>query len=447
MKRGIGVMNGAVLSNAVRVIICCLVFAYFVFVPFKSRLKFSYAKTAVLAACLTFITVAVTVLFLTPFSPLGQFSTAGIVLWILLALLFFRTAIVGSYFEILFIVLVVLNLYVNIVTIAKLIVLEFRPEFSGECIRAAVTILVLLAYLPLLRSLTRLYQQVIEFNIQLSFWRSIWSIPALTYLIFYVKIIKDYWKAEGSTGTGDVVFAILWSFTTFALFWVTLQMLSQTYKGIVATEEAALVSSQLRMQEEQYGKLLENLEGNARLRHDWRHHLLTVNGFAESRDMDGLIAYLKEMMPSYAAKGETAVCENHVADVIIRHWAAIAQKRGIKMEIRVNIPGGISVSDMDLCIIFGNLVENAMEACDRQEDGEKTIDIRADYKGSQLIIGIWNTCSNPVSVRGGVYDSTKHEGAGIGLVSVKHVVEKYKGILKIDSPEGKFNVNILINGK
>lgn len=440
-----GMLTNNTLWIAVRVIVSCFVFAYFVFVPFKTRFRFPYLHTAVLTGGLIAVTVLLTILFLTPESLMAEYSTVGIIVWIVTALLFFCIAIKGSYFEILFIVLVVLNLYVNIMAIAKVIVGELAQSYHQEIIRNMVSMLVLAAYLPLLNNLTKLYQQVIEFNIQLSFWRTIWSIPTLTYLIFYVKIVRDYWKKAYDLEFSDMVFVILWSFATYVFFWVTLQMLSQTYRGITAREEAALMSSQLRMQEEQYRNLLENLEKNARLRHDWRHHLLLLDGFAQRKDIAGMQNYLRQLMPVYTSEGDWPVCENHIADVILRHWAAIAKAEGISMNIFAGIPKELSIDPTDICIIFGNLVENALEACRNQKDGEKWVTIRAEMKGRQLIAVFRNTCGSPVFVRRGVYYSTKHEGPGTGLASVRHVAEKYGGVLEISHQNGEFCVKVLLN--
>lgn len=112
-------------------------------------------------------------------------------------------------------------------------------------------LLVLAAYTPLHWLLmAKLYKQVIDIRLTLSFWKYIWIIPALTYLIFYVKIVKDYWIVSGHTGPGDVVFIILWSFTTYAFFYVTLQMLIQSCKGITAMQQAEARHPRAEVQEQ-----------------------------------------------------------------------------------------------------------------------------------------------------------------------------------------------------
>lgn len=441
-------MNIDMISVALKVLINCAVFAAFLFVPFKSRFRCSYRRTMLLASLLTAITVVVTILFLTPGGLLVHYNGLGVVLWIVLAVLTFRIAIRGSSFEVLFIVLVVLNLYVNIAAIARVILSMMHLNMSMEVTRSLIVTGVLIAYIPFIWILIiKLYKQVIEFDMHFSFWRFIWIIPTLTYIIFFVKIINDYWKKPVQVGAEDVIFIILWSFTTYAFFCVTLWMIIQTYKGIIALEQTHIIAAQLSMQKEQYERLLDNIENTARLRHDWRHHLLSISGFVEAENLADLQAYLREVGPEYLEEGETAVCSNYVVDVILRHYTSLAKAQGVSLNLEVDIPKEFSVPDKELCIIFGNLVENAMEACmGQKEDEPRSIEVKAHRKGEQIVLMMKNTYGKKVIFKAGVFYSTKHEGIGIGigLSSVDKIVEKNKGIMKVNYDEHFFTVNILI---
>lgn len=443
-------MAAEAVSIVFRVTMCCIVFSFFVFVPFKTRFRFSYGKTALLAALLTAITAAVTILFLTSGMFFYRCSTVGILLWLTCAMALFRLAVRGSTYEVLFIVLIVLNLYVNIVAIAKVIEGLIIFPVSPAVEQTLLIMLVLAAYLPLLWILmVRLYRQVIEFNMNLPFWKYIWLIPALTYMIFFVKIIGDYWKHHVELRAADVVFIILWSFASYAFYYVTLQMLIQAYKGVSAMQQAEFAASQLDMQREQYVTLLDNIEKTARLKHDWRHHLRIMQGLAENENggLDQLKGYLQELIPEYGSGEEPSVCRNHIADVILRHYASLAKNRGITMNMQAEISEKLTVSDIDLCVVLGNLAENAVEACEAMNEGscpEKRIIFRAGMKGRQLVITIKNTYGNRVIRREQRFYSTKHDGAGIGLDSVKKVTEKYGGQMKVEYDETYFTVSILL---
>ena len=431
---------------ALRVGAACILFAFFVFVPLRSRYRYDGLRTGIWAGVLVAITIATTILFLTPHQFLSYYNLPAIVVWVGLALVIFRITIKADFYELLFIVLIVLNLYVNIMAITKAIVCTTITDMSGAKAQFLVSVCVLILYTPFLYILMlKFYKQVIELDIYLSFWKVIWVIPALTYMVFYVKIVNDYWKEPVHIEGEDVLFSILWSFTTYAFFLIILVMLIQEYNGIIAAKKAELAVSQLQMQEEQYARLMGNIEDTARLRHDWRHHLLIINGFSESGDGAGLRDYLQELMPEYLAESEVPVCENHVVDIILRHYSALSKENGILMKIHADIPSDIHIAETDMGIVFGNLTENAVQACRSLASEKRIIDIRAVTKGEQLVIIIKNTFDNQIVEKGGKYLSTKHEGRGRGISSVRKVVERYHGLLKITYDEQFFNVSLFMN--
>lgn len=441
-------MIADIINISLRVGITCIVFAIFLFYPLKSRYRYNNLKTGLLILCLIAITLAVTILFLTKGMFFSKHSTYGIILWIVCAVLIFYLIIQGSFFESLFIMLVILNLYVNIMTIAKLIVSITNWSISPQTARTLISIGVLILYIPLLWFLTfRLYKPIIEFQVNFYSWRFIWIVPALTYLIFYVKIISDYWSSAAQVAMGDVVFSILWSLSSYIFFCVALSVLTQTYKRITIMEQTKRISDQLTMQEEQYQRLLQNIEETARIRHDWRHHLLMINGLVNEQKTEELKQYLEKLMPVYLSGGELPICENHVVNVILQHYKATAKTEGIEMLISADIPHSVAIPHMDLCIIFGNLVENAIEACVSQSLTDKSIEIKAARKEHLLVIMIKNTCDKEILVKNDTYYSTKHDGTGIGLSSVKSVVEKNKGYMQIKHGAGCFQVNIILNNK
>lgn len=164
----------------------------------------------------------------------------------------------------------------------------------------------------------------------------------------------------------------------------------------------------------------------------------------EAEDIKGLKEYVKELIPEYIEGKEISICRNHIADVILRHYAAAAEAAGIRLDISANLSEIPDVSDMDLCIIFGNLLENALEACNGMEDGAGHVEIQAEMRGKQLVLQIQNTYQRDVILKEGKYYSTKHSGVGIGLSSVEKVVDKYHGIMRVSFDGIIFKVQILL---
>lgn len=438
-------MHLELLHVLIRTGVPCVVFAYLVFSALRTRFRHSYPKTLLLVSALIAVTICITVFFLTRGWFFAQYSTFGIILWLISAVLFFQMILKGSFFEILFAVLVVLNLYVNIAAIARVIVNVLGLSPHNALAYTLIQTLSLIACIPLLWILLeKLYRKVIEFEMNFSFWRYLWVIPALLYLIFYTKIVPDYWKSPIAANNMDIVFVVLWTIVTYAVFCVTLLMLVQSYQSITAKQHTNLISAQLKMQESQYKKMLENTEDTARMRHDWRHHLLSINGFAEAGQLEALQKYLKDLNSIYMGREEAPLCQNHVVDILLQHYAAIARLHDITITIAANIPQSLAIADTDLCIIFGNLVENAVEACMRQHGDEKSITVKAEMNGKQLALLIKNTCQESALVLDNGYRSTKREGFGIGLMSVRKVVEDHSGTIRVEHSQTHFKVSVLL---
>lgn len=434
------------LSISVRIIFSSAVFLFFVFTPLKSRYRHSRLKTLLLLSSIIVISIAVTMALFATGDICPQYNIIPIAFWIAYAAAIFRAVIRGSSFEGIFIVLVVLNLYANIITIAKLIAKMADWSIPPLIARAVIAAGILIIYLPLLWILMfKLYKPIIDTQIEFSGWRFIWIVPALTYIIFYVKIIRDYWNEPVQPTAGDVVFNILWSLSSYIFFCVLLLLLIQTSERNMALEQTRLVTVQLKMQEEQYEQLLNNIEESARVRHDWRHHLLTINGLAKEQKMNELNEYLAKLMPVCLNEGELPVCEKHVVNIILQHYSAMAKAEGIDINISADIPRSLDIPDIDFCIIFGNLLENAIEACISQEGDHRFINIKTAVKEKILVIMIRNTYEKELIVKNNIYYSTKHEGAGIGLPSVRRVVEKNKGYMQLKHDNGYFSVDIILN--
>jgi sensor histidine kinase regulating citrate/malate metabolism len=111
--------------------------------------------------------------------------------------------------------------------------------------------------------------------------------------------------------------------------------------------------------------------------------------------------------------------------------------------VRVELPKIINISDTDLCIIFGNCIENAIEAC-RRIKSEKFIKIKSKTINKILSITIDNSFDGSIKKAAGNYLSLKREGEGIGISSVKSVVRKYGESAQFDVKGNIFQVAIIL---
>jgi sensor histidine kinase regulating citrate/malate metabolism len=208
----------------------------------------------------------------------------------------------------------------------------------------------------------------------------------------------------------------------------------QVSENVTLKDNARMTESQLAMQKEHYRQLMLDSETVKAMRHDLRHHLVIFRQFAESRDSGKMKEYVDDLSDGLAVGHDKAYCENHAVGAITAYYLGLAEGEGVFVEARLHIPEDTGrVPAMDLCVVMGNMLENAVEACQRMEHGEKFIRARSLIQGDYITLAVENSFDGLWNEKDGVYLSRKRDGAenppceGVGLSSVKTVCAKYDG--------------------
>ena len=131
-----------------------------------------------------------------------------------------------------------------------------------------------------------------------------------------------------------------------------------------------------------------------------------------------------------------------VVDAVLNNKVHYAQSKNIAISFSGNV-SDIGVSPQDLCLIFSNLIDNAIEACEKLS-GEKIIDIEVGLRQNFFILSISNPCASAPVKRNGAIRTTKKDKSlhGIGLKNVSVTAEKYGGVLVTDYSNGTFFVDV-----
>lgn len=130
----------------------------------------------------------------------------------------------------------------------------------------------------------------------------------------------------------------------------------------------------------------------------------------------------------------TAYCENVVANSILGYYSLKAKESDIPFNCTCSIPKQLSMSDSDLCVVLGNALENAIEACVNLDNPDmRFISAMARVSNNHLLVKIENSYNGCLNIQDGNYLSTKNEKTrGIGMQNIKKVVEEYGGYIRID---------------
>lgn len=180
-------------------------------------------------------------------------------------------------------------------------------------------------------------------------------------------------------------------------------------------------------------------------RHDYRNHIQTIKVFAQNGDIEAIKDYLDKLDTDLATVDTVVKTGNAMADAILNSKISLAKSRGIAVKADAHIPVKLKTSELDLCVIIGNLFDNAIEASLSLPENKRMIRVYMDMKNTQLYISFTNfTKSGKMKKVGNLFRTTKGEGHGFGLVRIDSIIERLDGYLSRNSEDGAFTTEILI---
>jgi len=181
-------------------------------------------------------------------------------------------------------------------------------------------------------------------------------------------------------------------------------------------------------------------------RHDYHNHIQTVKAHLQLGQYAEIGAYLDKLDTDLTSVDTVLKTGNVMVDAILNSKISVAATKRINIDATAFVPKNLAVSEIDLCVVIGNLLDNATEACVRLPDETgRFIRIYIDVLKDQLYISISNAAGGNVRKVGGAFLSTKEkEGHGFGLLRVDKIVEKYGGFVNRQSEEGVFATEVML---
>ena len=227
-----------------------------------------------------------------------------------------------------------------------------------------------------------------------------------------------------------------------ALIFISLEYLLQR---IMKREEDKTIIYQNKLMKQQMDEI-ENIYMTMRgWRHDYHNHLQSLKGYLSLNKVEQMKNYLNELETDLDSIDTLYHSGNLQLDSILNAKLAIAEKGQIRIHCDASIPPQLHVSDLDLCVILGNLLDNAIESCRKIKDpDERFIRVYIGILKKQLYISITNATSETVKQRTDHYFTTKRGDHGHGLKRVDQVVKKYDGYLNRQNEPGIFATEIVL---
>lgn len=199
---------------------------------------------------------------------------------------------------------------------------------------------------------------------------------------------------------------------------------------------------QLLMQREHYEALATQIERTKTAQHDLRHHLAVLSVMLRDARYHEAEDYLKQISGLILFEEQINFCTCYQADVLLRYYYAAARLDKIKIDIEISLPDPLYIDRPDLCVVLGNLLENALETCRKLPTEARFIRLRGIPIHASLVLRMENCLGAAPEMGDTGFLSTKRSGRnGMGLSSITAVAEKYNGEARFTADE-KNNVFI-----
>ena len=178
-------------------------------------------------------------------------------------------------------------------------------------------------------------------------------------------------------------------------------------------------------------------------KHDFHHHLQALKGQLEAGKIERALLYIDELDNKLMNVDTLLKTGNVSLDALLSAKIAQAKAEGISVTVKAVVPDALTISDVELSIVVGNLLDNAIEAC-RTANGERFIRIYMTIKGKMLYFSMLNSAGEKQKKKGSLFSSRKNGLHGFGLRRAETIIEEHGGWVKYNSEDGAFTSEFLV---
>lgn len=183
-------------------------------------------------------------------------------------------------------------------------------------------------------------------------------------------------------------------------------------------------------------------------RHDLKHQMLNLLTLLQKGEYEKLESDMKQMAELDSLNGLFVVnTQNSIIDSFVNNQYAVAKVKGIDFRVKTDVPAELPFAGEDLCVILGNALDNAIEACERGQVSKPWISIKLIYDGANLLMTLENSFDGTIRKnKKGMQISRKANSQqyGIGTYSIQRVVQKYHGYYHVEVMEKEYHLEIIL---
>lgn len=269
----------------------------------------------------------------------------------------------------------------------------------------------------------------------------------LFFPIFTIAIIVAMFSGFGYTETTEqIYFLFIIAFGMAGMNILEFYLINDIIEREIKLHENEIFQIQVKNQTEMYRSISENFDGQKRKTHEYKNQIVCIESLLGNRKYQELEKYVKEIYGHLDKELDAINTNNVIVNAILNTKYQEADAKGIVFVFRVNDLSQIRIKDEDVVTILSNLLNNAIEACEKCDD-KKVIKLKFVNEDEMIIIAVKNTFNHPICYENGEIKSSKISRAeehGIGIKNIIKTIEKYNGSYIIEDNKNEFYFSIII---
>lgn len=423
-------------------ILSLIPFLFLALSPFQDSFRFSRKVTFGLLLAISFFHIGIGILV-----ELSLLSGLATLISLFLYIVFFPLAVDAHYGKLLFVLFSVIA-YANFCVITSKYIeallwpyqaLHNNPGLTNSLVMA---ILLALTYYPISLLMGVHLRNTFSLSSTEHFWKYLWILPFLFYVVYassmYLSEVSSlYWAIQ----TKNLFFVCLFNFCIISTYLVIAKMLKESQEK----EEVRQENNILIVQTKQYEAMQSSLLQIRQARHDLHHHINVLQTFLADNNLDALRKYIKACAESNKFTKLKVYCKNQAVNAVISYYLGEAEKLSILTDAEIELSEQFQINDIDFCVLLGNMLENALEACSVNSAPQKFIKLRIFQPSPDIItVTIDNSCTRKNQIFEGPLYSNKHSGQGIGTQSIMTIAKKYNGDFQFKIKDGIFYASVFL---
>ena len=310
-------------------------------------------------------------------------------------------------------------------------------EFSGDLSSALAK---LTLFLTVLFLKTKIAKGDAEDMLKGAEWFRFIAFPVFTILV----LCAMGWTSGGSesVGIGNIEFII--AFGLVAINIIVFYIVCDILKRERRIREDDMYRTRVRNQTELYKALYTNYEKQRKKAHEYKNQVMCMEGLLKKKQYDELEKYIDNISGKLSGERSCIRTNNALVDAIINTKYKEMEEKGILCILVLTDLKDLPLEDDDIVVILSNLLNNAIEACEKCE--KKTVKVKLVKEDNDIVISVKNTYNGIIKKDCNDFVSTKEDPGshGIGIKNIKESVAGYGGTCSITYDDIEFSFSILI---